>query len=259
MRYLAAVISLAASSMIASAQVIDLEDVPLPPSGFLHNTAFTSHGTAFNNSYYAPFDSWGGFAASNHMDLLTPGYGNQYSAYHFPPGGIPVPNQFAVGYLEPFTPTIPRIVLPPGTHPTSVELTNTTYTALSMRDGDSFAKKFGGPTGNDPDFFYVTITGLAMIGGPVTGSIDFYLADYRFANNSMDYIIKQWTLVDLTSLGNASVLDFTFTSSDVGSIGINTPTYMALDNLQVNTVPEPASMCLGLAAVTLGVILRRAW
>jgi hypothetical protein len=34
-----------------------------------------------------------------------------------------------------------------------VYVTNTTYAYNSMRDGDMFAKKFGGPTGNDPDWY----------------------------------------------------------------------------------------------------------
>jgi hypothetical protein len=34
-----------------------------------------------------------------------------------------------------------------------------TYAALSMRDGDGFAKQFGGASGDDPDYFLLTITG----------------------------------------------------------------------------------------------------
>ena len=64
----------------------------------------------------------------------------------------------------------------------SLMVTNTTYAALSMRDGDSFAKKFGGPSGNDPDYFRLTITGKDS-GGSTIGSVEFYLADYRFADS----------------------------------------------------------------------------
>ena len=46
-----------------------------------------------------------------------------------------------------------------GTKPISVQLTNTTYTALSMLNGDSFSKKFGGSTGNDPDYLRLIIQG----------------------------------------------------------------------------------------------------
>lgn len=230
---------LAASTSFS--QIIGIEDVVLPGAGFLHNMPFVSQGATFNNSYNSSFGSWGGFAASNHTDVVTPGFASQYSAYHLPVGGGDNSAQFAIGYLDAFTPTIPTIILPAETRPLSVQLTNNTYAALSMRDGDAFAKKFGGSTGDDPDYLFVTITGREFLYGPTTGSVDFFLADYRFANNNLDYIINAWTNVDLSGVGAASILEFTFVSSDVGPGGINTPTYFALDNLVVTPVPEPSS------------------
>src|SRR5207249_4062813 len=118
-----------------------------------------------------------------------------------------------------------------GTRPLSARIANTTYAALSMLNGDSFAKKFGGASGNDPDYFLLTITGLDSQQHS-TGSVDFYLADYRFANNAQDYIVSDWTTVDLSSLGlDTQTLSFGLTSSDVGDYGMNTPAYFALDNL----------------------------
>ena len=45
--------------------------------------------------------------------------------------------------------------------------------------------------------------------------MEFYLADYRFANNASDYIVRDWTFVNLASLGAVSKLTFGLTSSDV--------------------------------------------
>ena len=53
----------------------------------------------------------------------------------------------------------------------SLSVTNTTYAALSMLLGDSFAKKFGGDSGNDPDYFILRIEGLDASGQPV-GNVD---------------------------------------------------------------------------------------
>src|SRR5690606_3999585 len=109
-------------------------------------------------------------------------------------------------------------------------ITNTTYTGLSMRDGDVFSKQFGGPTGDDPDFLRVDVEGFDQDGSS-KGIVEFYLADYRFTDNSLDYIVDEWTWLDLSTLGTVTSLQFTLASSDVGSFGINTPTYFAFDEL----------------------------
>ena len=129
--------------------------------------------------------------------------------------------------------------------------TNTTYSALSMRDGDGFAKKFGGADGTESDFFRLTIHGYA--GGLSTGTVDFYLADFRFGDSGQDYIVDEWTFVDFSALGTVDELRFSFASSDVGAFGINTPVYFAMDDFLA--VPEPSTMLVSVAG--LGLLLRR--
>jgi hypothetical protein len=240
---------------VATAAVIDLQDKSLAPNAYYTGAdnagGFASGGAFFNNSYTdfgGGFYGWGGWSYSNVVNTTTPGLPNQYASY---PGGgsdaagAAVPGGvYAVGYSDPFTPSY--INLPAGQTPQSVRLTNTTYAALSMKNGDQFAKKFGGPGGNDADYFKVTLTGYAgsAKNGGVTGSIDFYLADYRFADNAQDYIVNNWRSVDLTPLGAAQSIGLAFASSDVGQFGINTPTYLAMDNL--TTGPEPGGIVFGL-------------
>ncbi|CAN5327045.1 hypothetical protein BH23VER1_BH23VER1_22490 [soil metagenome] len=197
--------------------------------------SFVSGAATFVNSYTnaGTFEVWTGFAYSDTTDSVTPGFGNQYSA--FPGGGADGSATYALGFGDGAT-----ILLPLGSVPVSLSLTNTTYAALSMRDGDPFAKKFGGPTGTDPDFFSVTLTGF--VGGIMTGSMEFFLADYRSANPAEDYIVSDWEPVDLTPLGPADEIRFAFASSDTSFGFINTPTYFALDNLQFAIVPEPTSV-----------------
>jgi hypothetical protein len=161
---------------------------------------------------------------------------------------------YAVGY------DLATLTLPAGQNtPLSLRVTNTTYAALSLRDGDGAAgsgKKFGGVSGNDPDFFLLTIEGFGA-GNTSLGKIDFYLADYRFALNAQDYIVTDWRLIDLTSLGeNVAKLQFSVSSTDNGAFGINTPAYFAIDNVSV--VPEPAcGALLGLTAAGLLGVRRR--
>src|SRR4051812_25092286 len=190
-RIVAAAACLALAGPARAQVVVDLEDVALPPAGYANSAPFASRGAGFNNSYDPGFGTWGGFAASNRGDTATPGFGNQYSSFA---GGGDASARFAVGFVDTFTPTTPTVTLPAGTRPLSARVTNTTYAALSMRDGDPFAKKFGGLSGNDPDWFLLTVTGRDAQNA-VTGSLGFYLADYRFADNSLDYIVAPWTAV----------------------------------------------------------------
>jgi hypothetical protein len=98
-----------------------------------------------------------------------------------------------------------------------------------MRDGDLYGKKFGGTTGNDPDWFKLTIKKWHN-GTLGNDSVEFYLADFRSSDNSEDYIVKDWRWVDLSTLGNVDSLTFIMTSSDVGTYGINTPLFFCIDN-----------------------------
>lgn len=227
----------------AHAFVVDFGDVTLPGPGtyanggpVTNNTGFTSGGVHFSNDYFSGYDSWYGFAVSSTTDATTPGYSNQYSAIA---GGGFGDSQYAVAYGSAYgDPTV--ITLGAPLAPQSVRLTNTTYAGLDVLDGNPpFSKKFGGVSGNDPDYFTVTLTGRDVANG-VTGAVEFFLADYRFADNSLDYVVNTWSLVDLTPLGsNVKTITFSFSSSDIGVYGINTPTYAALDALTV--IPEPAT------------------
>jgi len=223
----------------ASADTIDFSDLQLKPDSYYNGSdgagGFVSGGAWFNNNYNFMYDSWSGWSYSNKTDVDTPGFMNQYSAYNLPDGGGDNTAIYAVAYMNvgDTKDPPPTIQLPKGTVPQSVRITNTTYAALSMRDGDMFAHRFGRETGLYPDWFLLTIYGMDEM-GEVTGSVDFYLADYRFQDPELNYIVHSWTTVDLTDLGNATTLVFGLNSSDVDEVfGMLTPAYFALDNLVV--------------------------
>ena len=79
----------------------------------------------------------------------------------------------------------------------------------------------------------------------------FYLADYRSTDSAHDYIVDDWTWVDLSGLGTVDRIEFTLSSSDVGSFGMNTPAYFAMDCL--NAVPIPGALWL-LAGGLIGLM-----
>lgn len=232
------------------AAVIDFGDVPLfspptqaytgPGGGVYYNGSdnaggFLSGGATWKNTFTdfgGGFTAWSGFAYANTTDTTTAGFGNQYSAY---PGGGAGDAVYGVGYASAGA---AEAILPVGLQtPLSVKIANSTYAALSMLQGDDFAKKFGGLSGNDPDYFRLTITGRQ--GAIMAGQVEFYLADYRSAENSLDTIVTGWATVDLSSLGSGiTSLEFSLASTDNGPFGMNTPGYFAVDDLVV--VPEPS-------------------
>ena len=229
---------------VACAGIIGFEDVPLPGESFYNGSdgagGFTSAGAFFNNSYTdfgGGFYAWSGWSCSNMTDTTAPGYGNQYSA--ITGGGASGSPNYGVAFGT--DPEDVRIDLPPAAEPRSLQVTNTTYAYLAMLHGDAFSKKFGGPDGTDPDYFRLTITGWDGTDHPV-GTVVFYLADYRFEDPARDYLVDTWTEVDLSPLAAASALSLELESSDVGPFGMNTPSYFAMDNLQV--VPEPITIGL---------------
>ena len=228
---------------------------PMPP-GFEAEYS-TLFGPARFNTYYTvdlfsawPF--WAGWAYSSETDTTTAGYANQFSAIT---GGAHSGSNYAVGYPSEWYGIAPTVTLESPTVLDCAYLTNTTYAYLTMRDGDpnGWAKQFGGATGDDPDWFKVIITGKD-VGGSVTGTVEFYLADYRFADPADDYLVEDWTKVDLAGLGAVKTLEFALASSDSGPWGMNTPAYFALDTL---VAPEPASALLILAGVVGPMLVRR--
>jgi hypothetical protein len=245
----------------AAPLVVDFEDLALSPGTFNNGSngagGFVSQQTKFNNNYNSTFGSWNAWAYSNVTDVSTAGFTNQYSAYKLPAGGgANGTTNFAVAFCDSFDPLgTPTIELPSGFVLDSLHVTNDTYAALSMRNGDSFAKKFGGPTGNDPDWFLLTINGLN--GSTPVGTVNFYLADYRFADNGQDYVVSDWTEIDLSSLSAANKLTFSVSSTDVDPVfGMNTPAYFAIDNLVLQPVPEPAGWVLAALGSAMFLKLR---
>jgi len=206
---------------------------------------FTSRWVFFKNVYDTNWFSWSGFARSRVNDTNTAGWFNQYASF----GGTDASGtgSYAVVYDSAWSED-DIITLPLPAQVAGFFVNNTTYAALSMRDGDFAAKKFGGVTGDDPDWFLLTITGKDS-DGRVVGSVEHYLADFRSPTNSEDYIQSDWRWVNLAPLGpNVKTLHFALTSSDNGTWGMNTPSYFAMDNLGVAYAPpagEPHSTAAG--------------
>ena len=162
-------------------------------------------------------------------------------------GGAGGSTNFAVGYGDGSF-----IDVPAGYRPTGASLTNTATAYEAILHGLFQASAF-----TAGDWFRVRFTGYSAAGG--TGSqtgapVDFYLADYR---DGKSLVVDSWTALDLSPLGEARSIMLSFTSTDSdATYGINTPAYVAMDNVTFVPVPEPGTMAL-VAAGAGGCLLRR--
>lgn len=109
-------------------------------------------------------------------------------------------------------------------------IANTTYAFNSMKNGDAFAKKFGGASGNDADSFVLYISSFKL--GNLLQRQRIILADYRFADNNKDYILDSWVPVKI--VGRDSIV-FELKSSDNGQFGMNTPGFFAIDQIGMSS------------------------
>jgi hypothetical protein len=217
--------------------IATFDDLLLLPQSYWNGAdgsgGFNSGEVHFKNHYNAEWEFWDGFAYSNRTDPNLAGLEAQYNA--IPGSGQGGSANYGVVFVGWETP--PTLTLASPQVLSGLYVTNDSYTYYDMLHGSAFSKKFGGPTGNDEDWLKLTITGLDAA-GHVTGAVDFYLADFRFADNSKDYILNSWAFVNLSSLGEVKTLQFRLDSSDKGALGLNTPTYLCIDTI-VPSVPFP--------------------
>lgn len=247
---------LAIDSLSVKAQTIStFENLTLPANSYWNGstqpmgTAFISGNAIFPNKYDTTYGASYGYwasewAYSNKIDSTTAGFTNLLSACtkNTSPTYI-VGQQNAVIRLSGNA---------KGKVVKGFNVTNGTYAYFSIKDGNdgnvpALVRKFGDTTGthsglaqgSNPDWFKLTIH--KWLGGTKgTDSVTFYLADYRFADNAKDYVVKNWQWVDLESLGNVDSLQFNLSSSDMGQYGMNTPAFFCMDDF--TTLDSPLSV-----------------
>ncbi len=241
--------TLFAAPLIAGAVTINFEDLALAADSSYNGSdnagGFVSGSVSFSNNFTdwgGGYSSWDGFGYSN-KGYAKPATAGDYT-YEF--NTVASDNStYAVVYGSAFS-SAPTITLNSETStPLSIDIVNTTVTWSSLSYGDGFAKQF-----EAGDWFKLTISAFDAVGDFIA-SIETFLADFT---DGKSYIMDEWTTVDLSSLGmNVASLEFSFSSTDNGMFGINTPTYVAIDNLVA--VPEPSTY----AAITGLAVLGLAW
>ena len=226
--------------------VVHFNELSLPtepyyfPSG---DSLFTSGPLSFNYSGVEGF--WSGFSYSN-LSTLNDDYTHDQFASASLGGMDGIGSNYAVSYISTdymggtYDP-IPTTSKPTNGQPVKFNgfyVNNTHIALIALRDGSPYNKKFGGETGNDPDWFRLKIWGIRE-DNSITPNAEHYLADFRPRDNSKDYIQEDWRWVDLTSLGEVKELRFILESTDTGDYGINTPAYFCMDNLHIMELQGP--------------------
>ena len=223
-------VSVSGVEVVIVTNVADFEDVTLGPNGYWQGDSgeneMYSGGWLFTNYYMPEYLFWGGFTASNHTDMTQTGLNAQYTAATGT--GYDGSAQYGVAYAMGVQTDV--YAADGSTQAiTGCYVTNNLWAYQNMFYGDATATPFGGTSGNDPDWFKLTATGKNASGQTV-GTLDFYLADYRFSNHDDDYILNTWEWFDLSPLGEVARISFSLSSSKNDSGGMITPAYFCIDN-----------------------------
>ena len=237
-------VSVSGVEVVVTVGVATFDDVTLGSNGYWQgedgeNEMF-SGGWIFTNYYSQAYSFWGGFTASNHTDLTQTGMDAQYTA--ITAGGYDGSAQYGVAYT--YGAQTDVYASDGAAHTvTGCYVTNNLWAYQSVVNGDASSTPFGGTTGNDPDWFKLTATGKNAAGQTV-GTLDFYLADYRFANNEEDYVIDTWEWFDLSPLGAVHTISFSLSSTKSNAYGMLTPAYFCIDNFN-GEAPTPPNVGIG--------------
>ena len=210
--------------------IVDFEELPLNSSGYWNGSdgsgSFKSGNISFVNRYNQQSRTWNGFAYTNHTDTVTKNNSNEFASI----AGSGAENSVNYGVFL-FSGVPDTMLLDSPEMITDVFISNTVYSYYSMKNGSPSNKKFGGDSGNDQDWFRLRLTLINKDENQV-GYIDVYLADFRYTDNSRDYIANAWTRLDLSTFGFVKALIFEMSSSDSGPGGINNPPYVCIDYIR---------------------------
>ena len=230
----AGVLTLSAQ-VTTTTQISDFESVVLTSNHHtIYNDSTGGGGFTSGNAYFpSQWDtSYGGYwssgwAASSVLDS-TNAYPNLYGCAAYK--GYNNSTKYAVGTTS--GSLIMRMTDSLiGKTVTGMYICNSTYAYKSMKNGDSYESAF---TAHNKDWFKLTVK--KYYGGVITNdSAEVYLADFRYADTTQNYILQNWMWVNFSTLRNVDSLAFFLSSSQTGSFGMNTPAFFCIDNVTLST------------------------
>lgn len=169
------------------------------------------------DNYFSDY-AWGGFMYTNKSDVTTAGYTNNSAIT----GKANTGKVYLTANTTTDNPAVVSFKEGADYRVKGMYITNSSYSYLSMKNGDQFAKKF-----EAGDWFKLEIRGKD-INGNDTQTVEVYLSDFR---NGRTEILNQWKWVELSGLGEVKSLHFDLSSTDNGEWGMNTPSYFCMDDI----------------------------
>lgn len=205
--------------IVQPADAATFEDVTLGADSVLDYTTgsnFTATGYTFNYEYNAAYGSWSGFVAAGKKDTSFKDYTTDKNTCvgH----GYADSKNYVVyypSYGEPSTIDLPKAQTVRGFYGAV-----NTYVQNSIKNGDGFARAF-----KKGDYLRLDCIGVKADNS--TDTISYYIAEYP--ESTLIYA-KDWTWFDLSNLGDVKKIYFSFDGTDKGQYGLNTPTYLLIDN-----------------------------
>ena len=279
------VLVLGSGRSLTAATVVDFEQGSIPmnadganvgsfsdrltssPDGFEGqdiSSTFSSGVVTFSNTFNTTWNSWSGFGVSQrNLDAWSSGAGFQEFSNHNDTvsasgAGVFGSQTWAVAFGTAFDGTFLAVMeADNGYEFESLYVNNTQTTNHLLINGNAFTDGFG--SRSQDESFAVRFYDLSP-GASGEQYVERSLASYHAASQELQ-IVDEWTRVDLRSLGGATRIGVDFVGTDVttfnGQSFLNTPAYVAIDNISlVTAIPEPGGLALvaGIAAV---ICLRR--
>lgn len=213
--------------------VATFEDLNLKPESFWggNNTNEPFYSGSFAFDYYhdvnGGYEYWGHFS---HANLTSTSYSDMSDQYNSAVGsGVEGSDTYGVAYVDSYLGATYLTVTnkTEGDRVAGMWLTNSAWVMDAIKNGDGLSTVPGGFAKDD--YFKVSITGL--LNARQTGTVDFYLADFRADDEIDHYALDSWQWVDLSSLGVVNKLWFKLESTKKNSWGMTTPQYFCLDNV----------------------------
>lgn len=186
-------------------------------------SSFKSGGFVFPNNFTPEWSSWAWCAYSSQTANDGTSWTDQFQSA---PGGAYESDTFGVIFVSDYYGDWQISVDDPeGTTLSGTYITNSAYARYCILNGDGMSPAF-----SEGDWFKATFTGLDSEGN-ATGSVEFYLADYRSSDSADHYCLDKWEWCDLSALGKVNGISISLATTKSNEYGPTTPFYFCIDDL----------------------------